>query len=53
MSECTSYSGSVVWEVVGVKDIRAICHLKQHSQLHFLVIISASVMIFGKISNTR
>jgi hypothetical protein len=48
MSQCTSCSGSVAREVVGVKGFRANLHLMQLSQSHLPVIFGALVII-GKI----
>jgi len=50
MSECTSCRGSVAWEVVGVKGFQPNLQLMQLSQSHFPVIVGASGMTFGKIS---
>jgi len=51
ISECTSGSGSVAWEVVfGVKGFRATFHRMQLSQTHFPIILGAESMTFGKIS---
>jgi hypothetical protein len=50
MSEFTSCSGLVGQEVVfGVMGLRADLHLMQHSQVHFPVILGASVIV-SKIS---
>ena len=50
MSQCTSCSGLVAGEVMGVKGFQADLHSMQLSQSHYLVILSA-VVIVGKISN--
>jgi len=51
MSECTSCSGSVAWEVVfRVKGFRPNLHLLQYSQLHLLGISGPVAMTFGKLS---
>jgi len=50
MSKCTSCSGSVAREVVGVKGYQANLHLMQLSQSHLPVIFGASTTTFGMIS---
>jgi len=50
MSKCACCSGSVAWEVVGLKGFRANLQLMQLSQSHFSLIFSASATTFGKIS---
>jgi len=50
MSECTSYRGSVSWEVVGVKWFLVMFYLMQPKQWHMQVILGPSVIVC-KISN--
>jgi len=46
MSECTSCSGWVAWEVVfGVKGFLVDLHFMQLTQSHFPVILGASVIV--------